>query len=100
MTFEAGLGTNTRFLGWGTGFIDMDNDGLPDILTCNGHVYPEVAETTQESGYRERKVVYRNLGNKRFADVSLEAGRGSPKQCLRGDAHSATSIMMATSTSW
>jgi hypothetical protein len=76
VTFEAGLGRNTRFLGWGTGFIDMDNDGLPDILTCNGHVYPEVAETTQESGYRERKVVYRNLGNKRFADVSLEAGPG------------------------
>jgi enediyne biosynthesis protein E4 len=76
VTFEAELGRNTRFLGWGTGFIDMDNDGLPDILTCNGHVYPEVAETTQESGYRERKVVYRNLGNKRFADVSLEAGPG------------------------
>ena len=76
VTFEAELGRNTRFLGWGTGFIDMDNDGLPDILTCNGHVYPEVAETTQESGYRERKVVYRNLGNKRFADVSLKAGPG------------------------
>src|SRR6202022_577170 len=40
-TFQAGLGTNTRFLGWGVGFIDFDNDGWSDILVCNGHVYPE-----------------------------------------------------------
>lgn len=76
VTFQAGLGKNTRFLGWGVGFFDFDNDGLPDILTCNGHVYPEVGETAAESGYRERKVLYRNLGNGKFADVSLEAGPG------------------------
>jgi len=75
-TFQAGLGRNTRFLGWGVGFIDFDNDGWPDIFVCNGHVYPEVAETSVESGYRERKVLYRNLGNGKFADVSLEAGPG------------------------
>ena len=44
-TFQAGLGRNTRFLGWGVGFFDFDNDGWPDILVCNGHVYPEVGET-------------------------------------------------------
>ena len=75
-TFQAGLGRNTRFLGWGVGFADFDNDGWPDILMCNGHVYPEVGETETESGYRERKVLYRNLGNGKFVDVSTEAGQG------------------------
>ena len=70
MTFQAGLGRNTRFLGWGAMFIDFDNDGWLDILLSNGHVYPEVAETAIEYGYRQRKVLYRNLGNGRFADVS------------------------------
>jgi hypothetical protein len=76
MTFQAGLGKNTRFLGWGAGFLDFDNDGWPDILLTNGHVYPEVGDPGDDSGYRERKVLYRNLGNGKFADVSLETGPG------------------------
>ena len=76
VTFQAGLGRNTKFMGWGAVFFDFDNNGLPDILTCNGHVYPEVSESLVESGYRERKVLYRNLGNGKFADVSAEAGPG------------------------
>jgi hypothetical protein len=88
-TFQSGLGRNTRFLGWGAGFFDFDNDGWPDILTTNGHVYPEVGEEG-ESGYRQRKVLYRNLGNGRFEDVSLEAGPGILEQvpgrgCAFGD---------------
>jgi hypothetical protein len=75
-TFQAGLGVNTRFLGWGALFADLDNDGYPDILLCNGHVYPEVGETAGESGYRQRKVLYRNLGSGRFQDVSLQGGPG------------------------
>ena len=43
-TFAAGLGAHTQYLGWGCGFFDMDNDGWPDILICNGHVYPEVEQ--------------------------------------------------------
>jgi enediyne biosynthesis protein E4 len=50
-TYQAGLGRNTRFLGWGAMFLDFDNDGWADILLCNGHVYPEVAETAIEYGY-------------------------------------------------
>lgn len=75
-TFVAGMGKNTRFLGWGVNAMDFDNDGWTDILVTNGHVYAEVSDTAIESGYRERKVLYRNLANGRFADVSLEAGPG------------------------
>jgi hypothetical protein len=75
-TFQAGLGRNTRFLGWGIGFADFDNDGWADIFVANGHVYPEVSETQAESGYRERKVLYRNLGNGKFEDVSAQGGPG------------------------
>src|SRR5256714_3502112 len=73
-TFESGLGLNTRYLGWGCGFIDMDNDGWPDILVCNGHVYPEVEQLTTEAGYAQRKLLYRNLRNGRFEDVSTKGG--------------------------
>ena len=73
-TFSAGIGLNTRFLGWGCGFFDMDNDGWPDILVCNGHVYPEVEQLTTEAGYAQRKLLYRNLRNGKFEDVSLKGG--------------------------
>jgi len=75
-TFQAGLGRITRFLGWGVAFVDFDNDGWPDIIQCNGHVYPEVGETLAESGYRQRKVVYRNLRNGKFLEVSEQMGPG------------------------
>jgi len=75
-TFQAGLGRNTRFLGWGAAFLDFDNDGLPDILLANGHVYPEVGSTDTEAGYKQRKVLYRNVGDGKFADVSTAAGPG------------------------
>src|SRR5262249_45818062 len=75
-TVQSGLGRTTRFLGWGAAFLDFDNDGWPDILLCNGHVYPEVGESATESGYRQRKVAYRNLRNGRFQDVSELLGPG------------------------
>jgi hypothetical protein len=75
-TFQAGLGKITRFLGWGIAFVDYDNDGWVDIVQCNGHVYPEVGETLTESGYRQRKVVYRNLRNGKFQEVSDQLGPG------------------------
>ena len=79
-TFQAGLGRNTRFLGWGAAFVDFDNDGWPDILLANGHVYPEVGNSDTEAGYKQRKVLYRNLGNSHFADVSTQAGQGILEQ--------------------
>jgi hypothetical protein len=82
-TFAAGLGAHTQFLGWGCGFLDFDNDGWPDILICNGHVYPEVEQLKTEAGYPQRKLLYHNLHNGRFADVSMQAGPGisDPAPC-------------------
>jgi hypothetical protein len=75
-TYEAGLGINTRYLGWGVGFFDMDNDGWLDLLVSNGHVYPEVSSSKTEAPYAEHKYLYRNLRNGRFEDVSDKAGPG------------------------
>ena len=89
-TFTAGLGAHTQYLGWGCGFFDFDNDGWPDILICNGHVYPEVEQLKTEAGYAQRKLLYRNLRNGHFADVSLQAGSGisdpvASRGCAFGD---------------
>jgi hypothetical protein len=73
-TFASGIGIHTRWLGWGTGFVDLDNDGWLDLFLCNGHVYPEVEQLQTEAGYKQRKVVYRNLGTGRFEDVTAALG--------------------------
>ncbi len=72
-TFASGLGLNSRWLGWGAGFADFDNDGWLDIFLTNGHVYPEVRQLRTEAGYEQRKVVYRGV-NGRFDDVSERLG--------------------------
>jgi hypothetical protein len=89
-TFAAGLGLYTKYLGWGCGFFDFDNDGWPDILICNGHVYPEVEQLKTEAGYAQRKLLYRNLRNGRFEDVSMQGGPGisnpvAARGCAFGD---------------
>jgi enediyne biosynthesis protein E4 len=75
-TYQAGLGVNTRLLGWGVSFMDIDNDGWLDILIANGHVYPEVDGTKVDAAYAERKYLYRNLRNGQFEDMSLQGGSG------------------------
>jgi len=76
VTFAAGLGLYTRYLGWGTMFLDIDNDGWPDLLLVNGHVYPEVDKQNLGSTYQEPRILYRNNGNKTFSDISAQAGPG------------------------
>ena len=89
-TFPAGLGKHTQYLGWGCGFFDFDNDGWPDILICNGHVYPEVEQLRTEAGYEQRKLLYKNLRNGKFEDISESAGPGislpsASRGCAFGD---------------
>jgi hypothetical protein len=74
VTFTAGIGVNTRFLGWGCGFVDFDNDGWLDIFLVNGHVYPEVEKLTTEAGYPQRKVLYQNQRDGSFKDVAEKVG--------------------------
>ena len=74
VTFPAGLGLYTKYLGWGTMFLDVDNDGWPDLLLVNGHVYPEVDSQQLGSDYREPRILYHNKGNGAFEDISASAG--------------------------
>lgn len=72
-TTSAGLGINTREVGWGTAFVDFDNDGWPDLVQVNGHAFPESGRA------RQRAIVYRNTGGK-FVEVEAPAGL----HCSRG----------------
>jgi len=76
VTYAAGLGLNTRYLGWGTMFFDFDNDGWPDLLLVNGHVYPEVDSQHLGSSFQEPRILYHNNGNSTFTDISAGAGPG------------------------
>jgi hypothetical protein len=75
VTVEAGMGLNTRFVGWGCGFFDFDNDGWPDLLLVNGHAFPEVDRLKIDIHYRDRAILYRNTHGK-FIDISESAGPG------------------------
>ena len=79
VTFAAGLGLHTQYLGWGTMFFDFDNDGWPDLLLVNGHVYPEVDKQHLGSNYQEPKILYHNSGKGTFTDISADAGSGITK---------------------
>ena len=96
-TFASGVGINTKWLGWGVGFLDVDHDGWLDLFLVNGHVYPEVEQIRTEAGYRQRKVLYRNLRNRQIR------GRDRPPWSAADDAarrdgapRSATSTTTAT----
>jgi hypothetical protein len=73
--FDAGLSLNTHYLGWGVMFVDVDNDGWPDLLLANGHVYPQV-DAGVGTSYREPRLLYWNQGNGRFKDISAASGPG------------------------
>jgi len=75
-TFPAGFGLNTQYLGWGVTFVDVDNDGWPDLLLFNGHVYPEVDSQHLGSNFKEPKILYHNNDNGTFTDISANAGSG------------------------
>ena len=64
------------YMGWGVGFADFDNDGFPDLFLANGHIYPDIDGQRLGTSYLQRKELFRNLGNKRFRDVTDEVGGG------------------------
>ncbi len=76
VTTPAGISRNTRWVGWGCGFFDFDNDGWKDLLLVNGHVFPEVDRLATDIHFKDRAILYRNLGAGKFADVSESAGPG------------------------
>jgi hypothetical protein len=80
VTFSAGVGVNNRYVAWGCGFVDYDNDGWPDILQVNGHVYPEIDTYNFGQKFKNPRLVYRNLGNGSFQDVSSQMGPGISEQ--------------------
>ena len=73
-SIRAGLGVNRKYVGFGVDFFDFDNDGWTDIFIANGHVYSQIAGRKLHLSYRQPRLLYRNLGNSRFEDVSAQAG--------------------------
>jgi len=76
VTYRAGLGVETRFVSWGAGMADLDNDGLPDIYFATGMVYPEVERSQPDCPYKTPAVLYRNLGGGKFEELQDEPGPG------------------------
>jgi hypothetical protein len=85
VTAAAGFGVETRFVGWGAGIVDLDNDGLPDVFLVTGGVYPEVAARLPNYPMKTPRVIFRNLGNGRFEELIESAGEGiAAPHCSRG----------------
>ena len=76
VTFASGIGINNQYVAWGCGFVDFDNDGWPDIMQINGHVYPEIDGHDIGQTFKNPRLVYKNLGKGQFKDVSSEMGTG------------------------
>ena len=90
VTIRSGLGVETRFVSWGAGIVDLDNNGQPDLFWATGSVYPEVEKKLPQYPYRTPPILFRSLGNGRFEELSAEAGPGitathSSRGCAFGD---------------
>src|SRR6266436_4966689 len=89
-TMAAHVGTENRYICWGAGIVDLDNDGFPDLFMTAGSVYPEVEKTLPQYPNKNPRVVFRNLGNGSFEELIEEAGPGvaaahSSRGCAFGD---------------
>jgi hypothetical protein len=84
---RAGLSVQNRYVEWGAGFPDLDNDGRPDIFYVTGNVYPEVERQLPQYAHRGPRMIFRNVDGTRFADVSAVSGAGATTpQSSRGAA--------------
>jgi len=85
VTEETGLNRETRFISFGAGLVDFDNDGFPDILVSTGTVYPELSRFLPKYPARSPRILFRNLGNGRFVQINSEAGPDvNARHCSRG----------------
>jgi hypothetical protein len=85
VTVSGGLGVETRFIGWGAGIVDLDNDGLPDLFVVTGGVYPEIEKALARYPMKTPRVIFRNLGGGHFEELIEAAGSGiAEPHCSRG----------------
>jgi hypothetical protein len=73
---QAGLNTVTKYVQWGTGLVDFDNDTWPDLFYVTAHVFPELEKKYPEYPFKGPRFLFRNLGNGRFINVTGECGPG------------------------
>jgi hypothetical protein len=90
VTTLSGLGVETRFVGWGTGIVDLDNDGRPDLFVVSGSVYPEVEAKLPAYPHKNPRLIFRQLPNGTFEELIDEAGPGiraahASRGCAFGD---------------
>jgi hypothetical protein len=85
VTNPCGLGTETRYIGWGVGIVDLDNDGQPDLFAVTGGIFPEVQAKLPDYPLRTPRTIFRNLGGGKFEELTDGAGPGvSALHCSRG----------------
>ena len=77
VAMPAGLGVQNRNVEWGAGMPDLDNDGRPDLMYVTGNVYPEVEAVLKQYPHRGPRVVFRNVDDSRFEDVTQRSGSGA-----------------------
>ena len=77
VSYQSGIAQDgIPFLGWGTWFLDFDNDGWKDLMMINSHVYPQVDKYDWGTTFAQRPLLYRNLAGKRFELVPPVEGTG------------------------
>ena len=77
LSFKLGLARPTiPFLGWGTGFLDFDNDGFKDLFVANGHIYPDVDKQDWGTTWAQRPQLFHNIKGSRFEEVPPATGSG------------------------
>jgi hypothetical protein len=69
VTAQAGLIRERRFVSWGVGLLDFDNDGNPDIFIVTGQVYPELEAVLPKYPRKGPRIVFRNRGNGTFEEI-------------------------------
>jgi hypothetical protein len=84
-TTSSRLGVETRYVCWGAGIVDLDNDGYPDLFMTTGHVYPEIEKKLPQYPNKTPRAVFRNLGQGVFEELVEQAGPGiAAAHCSRG----------------